>query len=78
MPVLLQGVFAFFAATLILVGFLMMVAPTRFPRLYEGFLRESVMQRETTPQGRRAVIRMQGLIGLSIGAFFAMFVWALR
>jgi hypothetical protein len=78
MPPVFQYIFSFFAATGILVGLLMMFVPTRYPRLYKGFLRESVLAREQTEQGRILAIRVQGLIALTGGALFALFVWAFR
>jgi hypothetical protein len=56
----------------------MILAPNRYPKLYAGILNERVMRREVTEQGRSAAIRMQGLIALVCGTFFALFLWALR
>jgi len=39
-------------------------------------LRETVIQRETTERGKRMAIRMQGLVAIVGGAFFALFIWA--
>jgi hypothetical protein len=68
----------FFALLFIVVGGLMMAVPMRFPRLYAGFLRESVMSRQVTERDKRLAIRTQGLMAFTGGAFFAFFVWALR
>jgi hypothetical protein len=78
MPVFFQLAFALAAISGIVLGFLMMIAPTRYPKLYVGFLSESMMRRETTERGRILAIRVSGLISLSTGAFFVLFVWALR
>jgi hypothetical protein len=77
MPLALQFLFACGALLGITVGSFMILAPNRYPNLYDGFLNERVMRREVTEQGRIAAIRMQGLIALACGAFFALFVWAL-
>jgi len=74
----LQLLFLFFALLLIVVGVLMMAVPMRFPRLYAGFLRESVMRRQVTERDKTLAIRTQGLIAFTCGAFLAFFVWALR
>jgi hypothetical protein len=78
MPLVFQFLFGFFALGGITVGSLMLLAPNRYPKLYAGILNERVMRREVTEQGRTAAIRMQGLIALACGAFFALFVWAMR
>jgi hypothetical protein len=78
MPVLLRAGFLAFSLTFTAVGLLMLVAPARFPSLYSGFLRQSVMQRETTESGRVLTIRTQGLVCLSCGLLFGLFLWALR
>jgi len=78
MPLAFQFLFGFFALSGMIIGALMILAPNRYPKLYSGLLNERVMQREVTEQGRTAAIRMQGLIALACGAFFALFVWALR
>jgi hypothetical protein len=54
----------------------MLFAPTKYPSLYAGFVRETVILRETTEPGKRLAIRMQELICLAGGAFFALFIWA--
>ena len=40
------------------------------------FVRETVIRRETTELGKRLAIRMQGLIYITGGALFALFIWA--
>jgi len=70
-------VFLFFAILFGAVGFLMLVAPMKHPKLLAGFLNESVMRRQTTEQDKALAIRTQGLIALTAGAFFALFLWAL-
>ncbi len=69
--------FLLFSFVFLPVGALMLVVPMRYPRLYEGFLRETVMRRQHTDHDRSLAIRTTGLIMLTCGAFFAFFVWAL-
>jgi hypothetical protein len=57
--------FLFFALLLIVIGVLMMSVPMRFPRLYAGFLRESVMRRQVTERDKTLAIRTQGLIAFT-------------
>ena len=78
MPLPLRILFVAFSIVFTSIGLLMMVAPARCPKLYEGFLRQSVMQREKTEAGELLAIRAQGLIAASIGIFFGFFVWAMR
>ncbi|HEV7550848.1 MAG TPA: hypothetical protein VGP65_04160 [Candidatus Angelobacter sp.] len=78
MPIAIQAVFAFFACLEIVVGSLMLCAPTRYPDLYARFLNEYVVRRETSEQGRILATRAHGFVMLAIGAFFGLFVWALR
>jgi hypothetical protein len=78
MAQLLQILFLFFSLPLIVMGVLMMFVPMRFPRIYAGFLRESVMRRQVTERDKTLAIRTQGLMAFTCGAFFAFFVWALR
>lgn len=78
MPLPLRILFVAFSIVFTSIGLLMMVAPARYPKLYEGFLRQSVMQREKTEAGELLAIRAQGLIAASIGIFFGFFVWAMR
>jgi hypothetical protein len=56
----------------------MLLAPRRYPKVYEGFLRESVMRRQHTERDRILAIRTQGLIAVATGSFFMLFVWALH
>jgi len=77
MPISLKIMFFLFAFVWLSVGALMLVAPMRYPRLYEGFLRETVMRRQRTERDIALAIRTQGLIVLACGAFFAFFIWAL-
>jgi hypothetical protein len=60
------------------VGSLMLFAPTQYPDLYARFLNEHVVQRETSEHGLILVTRVQGLVMVAIGAFFGLFVWAVR
>jgi hypothetical protein len=78
MPIVFQVGFLLFATIGLTVGALMLVAPTRYPELYNGFLRENVMRRQHTERDRILAIRAQGLIALACGGLFALFVWALR
>ena len=66
-------VFAF-SIPFICIGFLMLVAPKRYPYLYAGF--ESMSRRAKTERGRELAIRMQGLMALAVGCFMAFFVCA--
>jgi hypothetical protein len=76
MHLFLTSLFIFFSALFTIVGFLMLVAPAKYPRLYAGLVRETVIRRETTELGKRLAIRMQGLIYIAGGAFFTFFIWA--
>jgi hypothetical protein len=78
MPIIIQ--IAFVLGTLMSsgVGGLMLFAPRRYPAIYEHFLSASVMRRQRTEHDRILTIRVQGLIALAVGGFFALFVWALR
>ena len=78
MPIIIQFLFVLFAIVFCIVGTLMLLTPRRYPKVYEGFLRENVMRRQHTERDRMLAIRMQGLIAVAAGAFFALFVWALR
>lgn len=66
------------AVVFIPVGFLMLFTPGKYPNLCAGFLNGRIMQRETTEKGRLLAIRTQGLVYLTVGAFSAFFVWAVR
>jgi hypothetical protein len=74
----LSVMFVAFSSIFTVVGFLMLVAPSKYPALYAGFVRESVISRETTQRGKHLAIRLQGLIALTGGAFFGFFIWAFR
>ncbi len=76
MLLLLKIFFIIFSSVFTIVGFLMLLAPTKYPSLYAGFVRKTVIRRETTELGKRLAIRMQGLIYLVGGAFFTLFIWA--
>jgi hypothetical protein len=78
MPIAIQILFLLFATIFSILGALMIVAPTRYPKLYDDFLRENVMRRQHTERDRILAIRAQGLIAVTCGGFFALFVWALR
>jgi hypothetical protein len=78
MPIAIQILFLLFAAIFSTLSALMLLAPTRYPNLYDGFLRENVMRSQHTEQDRILAIRAQGLIAVACGGFFALFVWALR
>jgi hypothetical protein len=78
MPVIAQIAFALVAFMASAIGSLMLFAPNRYPKLYKGVLRENVMRRQHTEKDRTKAIRPQGLIGIACGAFFGLFVWALR
>jgi uncharacterized protein YjeT (DUF2065 family) len=69
----------FFSATFIIVGFLMLVVPEKYPKLYSGLLSGSVMQRKTTERGKRLAIRTQGFGYLAIGTLiaYAFFICAI-
>ncbi len=72
----LRILFLFFAMSGIVTGFLMLVAPTKYPKLYAGFLSGSLMQRQHTERDKGLAIRTQGLIALTVGTLFAFFIWA--
>ena len=76
MPLPLQILFVAFATVFASIGSLMMVAPSKYPKLYAGFLRQSVIQREKTEADRLVAIRVQGLIGVIVGLLFGVFIWA--
>lgn len=78
MPIILQFLFVLFAIVFCSIGTLMLLAPKRYPKVYEGFLRENVMRRQHTERDRILAIRTQGLIAVAVGALFGLFVWALR
>ena len=78
MPIIVQLVFVLVALALCSIGTLMLLAPSRYPMVYEGFLRANVTRRQHTERDRILAIRVQGLIALTVGAFFALFVWAVR
>jgi hypothetical protein len=78
MPILVQVVFGFLALMSSTIGGLMLFVPDRYPKLYQGFLRENIMRRQHTEKDRILAIRTQGLIGLACGALFGFFVWSLR
>jgi hypothetical protein len=77
MQPLIKGLFILFSSVFTIVGILMLVAPAKYPSLYAGFLRETVILRETTERGKRLAIRMDGLVYVTSGAFFALFIWAI-
>jgi sterol desaturase/sphingolipid hydroxylase (fatty acid hydroxylase superfamily) len=54
------------------LGFLMMLVPRRYPKLYEVFL----SRRERNERDRMLDTRVQGLISFVVGAMFLIFVWA--
>jgi len=76
MHVLVKALLISLSSFFTIVGLLMFVAPTKYPSLYAGFSSERVIQRETTEQGKRLAMRMQGLVALVCGVFFALFIWA--
>jgi hypothetical protein len=76
MLLLLKIFFIIFSSVFCIVGLLLLVSPSKYPALYAGFVNEWVSRRETTERGKRLAIRVQGLVTLTIGAFFALFVWA--
>jgi hypothetical protein len=78
MPIIVQLIFLLIALALCGIGTLMLLAPSRYPKVYEGFLRENVMRRQHTERDRILAIRTQGLIAVAVGAFFVLFAWALR
>ncbi len=77
MFLLLQILFVMFAAVFIPIGLLMMFAPSRYPKLYGGFLSQKVIQREKTEAGRMLAIRVQGLCYLFMGVMIGVFLWAM-
>jgi len=72
MPLLFKIFFIILSSVFCLLGLLLLVSPLK----YQGLASESVMRRETTERGKRLAVRMQGLATLTVGAFFALFVWA--
>jgi hypothetical protein len=68
MPIILQFLFVLFAIVFCSIGTLMLLAPRRYPKVYEGFLRENVMRRQHTERDRILAIRTQGLIAVAAGA----------
>lgn len=77
MSIAIQAVFAFLACLGIVVGSLMLFAPTRYPNLYTRFLNEYVVRRKTSEHGRILATRAHGFVMVVIGAFF-FFALALR
>ena len=77
MPLFIKIVFLFFATMGIVAGLLMLVAPVKYPKLMAGLLNERIMRRQTTNRDKALAIRTQGLIALTTGSLFALFVWAL-
>ena len=59
MPIAIQILFLLFAAIFSTLGALMLLAPTRYPNLYDGFLRENVMRSQHIEQDRILAIRAQ-------------------
>jgi hypothetical protein len=53
MPIAIQILFLLFAAIFSTLGALMIVAPTRYPNLYDGFLRENVMRSQSLDSNRQ-------------------------
>jgi hypothetical protein len=53
MPIAIQILFLLFAAIFSTLGALMIVAPTRYPNLYDGFLRENVMRSQSLGSNRQ-------------------------
>jgi hypothetical protein len=45
MPIAIQILFLLFATMFSTLGALMIIAPARYPKLYDGFLRENVMRK---------------------------------
>ncbi|HEY2117456.1 MAG TPA: hypothetical protein VGJ51_20305, partial [Candidatus Angelobacter sp.] len=64
MPIAIQILFLHFATVFSTVGALMIIVPTRYPKLYDGFLRENVMKRQHTERDRILAIRAQGLVAV--------------
>ena len=75
MHLLLEGLFFMFSSVFSIVGFLMLLAPAKYPSLYARFVREAVLRRATTEREKHLAIRLQGLVTIVIGAFFALFIW---
>jgi len=75
--ILIKILFLFFSLLFMCVGFLMLVVPKKYPAFYAGFVRESVLRRESTERGRELTIRLQGLKALASGAFVGLFLWFL-
>jgi hypothetical protein len=75
MHLLIKIFFAMLSSAFIVVGFLMLLAPAKYPSLYERFVREAVLRRATTEREKRLAIRMQGFVTIVVGAFFALFIW---
>ena len=78
MPIAIQVVFALLACLQIVVGSLMLFAPTRYPDLYARFLNEHVVRRETSEHGHILATRATGFVMVAIGAFFGLVLWAIR
>jgi len=77
MQTVFQVIFLLVALVSMVVGFLLMLAPTRYPQFYAGFLSDRVLKREQTERGRITAIRVQGLLLLAVGAFFTLFFWSM-
>jgi hypothetical protein len=78
MSFLIQVLFIAFSVVFIPIGLLLMLVPSKYPKLYAGFLRESVIEREKTDSGKRLAMRVQGLVMIFGGLLVLLFVWALR
>jgi len=72
MLLLLKILFIILSSVFCFVGLLLLASPSK----YQGLSNESVIRRETTERGKRLAIRVQGLMTLTVGAFFALLVWA--
>jgi len=75
MHLLLKFCVVMLSSVFTLVGLLMLLAPDKYPSLYSRFVREAVLRRATTEREKRLAIRLQGLVTIIVGAFFALFVW---
>ena len=78
MPFPIHLLFIAFAVVFIPIGLLIMLVPSKYPKLYAGFLRESVIEGEKTDSGRRLAMRIQSLVMFFGGLLFLLFVWATR
>ncbi len=72
----LKTVCIIFSSVFSLAGLLIFVSPAKYPVLHRGFVSEAVIRRETSEEGKRRAIRIQGLMAFSVGAFVAFLVWA--